>query len=77
VGNRIEWLKSRKGFYRDNYSRVCMALLSVLFVIFLVSGIVIYLTIYLPTPDFFASTDDGRLTRLVSLGSADYSYKAP
>ena len=55
MGNRIEQLKSRKGFYRDNYNRVCVGLLLVLFIILLVSGIVIFLTIYSPTQDFFVS----------------------
>ncbi|MFM2322455.1 MAG: Dot/Icm secretion system protein IcmL [Pseudomonadota bacterium] len=77
MGDRIELLKSRKGFYRDNYHRVCVALLLVLCVILLVSGWVIYLTIYSPTPVFFASAQDGKLTRLVSLDSANYSRTAP
>ncbi len=77
MGTRIDLLKSRKGFYRDNYNRVCMGLLLVLFIILLVSGIVIYLAIFSPTPDFFASTQDGKLTRLVSAGSANYSRTAP
>jgi intracellular multiplication protein IcmL len=65
VGNRIELLKSRKGFYRDNYNRVCTALLLTLFIILMLSGTVIYLTIFTPTPDFYASSQDGKLVRLV------------
>ncbi len=71
MGNRIELFKARKGFYRDNYNRVCVALLLVLFIILIVSGVVIYLTIYSPTPDFFASAQDGKLTHLISLGSVN------
>lgn len=66
MGNRIELLKSRKGFYRENYNRVCTALLLSLVVILLLSAIVIYLAIFSPTPDLYASTQDGSLTRLVS-----------
>ena len=77
MGNRIEQLKSRKGFYRDNYNRVCVGLLLVLFIILLVSGIVIYLTIYSPTPDFFASAKNKKLTRLVAVDSVNYSRTAP
>lgn len=66
MGNRIELLKSRKGFYRDNYSRVCSALLLTLFIILMLSALVIYLTIFTPTPDFYASSQDGKLIRLVS-----------
>lgn len=69
MGNRIELLKSRKGFYRDNYNRVCSALLLTLFIILILSALVIYLTIFSPTPDFYASSQDGKLTRLVSFES--------
>ncbi len=66
MGNRIELLKSRKGFYRENYNRVCTALLLSLLVILLLSTLVIYLVIFSPTPDLYASAQDGSLTRLVS-----------
>ena len=66
MGNRIELLKSRKGFYRDNYNRVCSALLLTLFIILLLSVLDIYLAIFTPTPDFYASSQDGKLIRLVS-----------
>ncbi len=66
MGNRIELLKSRKGFYRDNYNRVCTALLLTLFIILLLSVLDIYFAIFIPTPDFYASSQNGKLTRLVS-----------
>jgi len=66
VGNRIELLKSRKGFYRDNYNRVCSALLLSLFIIVMLSALVIYLAIFSPAPDLYASAQDGSLTRLIS-----------
>ena len=71
MGNRIELLKSRKGFYRDNYNRVCSALLLTLFIILLLSVLDIYLAIFTPTPDFYASSQDGKLTRLIS---SDFPY---
>jgi intracellular multiplication protein IcmL len=67
VRSRIELLKSRKGFYRDNYNRVCNALLLTLSIILILSSLVIYLAIFSPVPDFYASSQDGKLTRLVSL----------
>lgn len=70
MGNRIQLLKSRKGFYRDNYNRVCSALLLSLFIILILSGLVIYFAVFLPTPNFYASAQDGKLTHLVS---ADFS----
>jgi hypothetical protein len=65
VGNRIELLKSHKGFYRNNYNRVCSALLLSLFIILLLSALVIYLAIFSPFPNLYASAQDGSLTRLV------------
>ncbi|WP_342228169.1 type IV secretion protein IcmL [Rickettsiella endosymbiont of Rhagonycha lignosa] len=65
MGNRIELLKSRKGFYRHNYNRVCSALLLSLLIILILSALVIYLAIFSATPDFYASSQDGKLTRLV------------
>ena len=70
MGNRIELLKSRKGFYRDNYNRVCSALLLTLFIILILSALVIYLAVFSPTHDFYASSQDGKLTRLVSFESS-------
>ncbi len=70
MGNRIQLLKARKGFYRDNYNRVCSALLFSLFIILILSVLVIYFAVFLPIPDFYASAQDGKLTRLVS---ADFS----
>jgi hypothetical protein len=67
--SRIELVRSRKGFYRDNYNRVCIGLLFSLVIILLLSGFVIYLTVFRPVPDFYASAMDGTLTRLVSLDS--------
>ena len=65
MGNRIELLKSRKGFYRYNYNRVCSALLLSLLIILILSALVIYFAIFSATPDFYASSQDGQLTRLV------------
>lgn len=69
VGSRIELVRSRKGFYRDNYNRVCIGLLIALFIILLLSTLVIYLAIFRPVSDFYATSTDGKLTRLVSLDS--------
>lgn len=69
--HRTDLIKSRKGFYRDNYNRVCGALLLALLVIFILSFLVIYLTILSPIPNFYASTQDGKLIRLVSLNSTN------
>ncbi|OJA00452.1 type IV secretion protein IcmL [Rickettsiella grylli] len=62
---RLELVKSRKGFYRDNYNRVCTALLMTLLIIFILSLFVLYFTIFSPTPDFYATAQNGQLTRLI------------
>jgi hypothetical protein len=67
VGSRIELIRSRKGFYRDNYSRGCIALLVALMGIVVLSALIIYLAVFRPVSDFYATSTDGRITRLVSL----------
>jgi len=69
VGSRIELVRSRKGFYRDNYNRVCIALLLALVTILLLSALVIYLAVFRPVSDIYATSMDGQITRLVSLDS--------
>lgn len=69
MGNRIELVRARKGFYQDNYNRVCIGLLIALIVILLLSGSVIYVAIFKPVSDFYATSMDGKITRLVSLDS--------
>lgn len=69
MGSRIELVRSRKGFYRDNYNRVCIGVLVALIIILLLSSLVIYLAISRPIPYFYATSMDGKITRLVSLDS--------
>lgn len=69
MGSRIELVRSRKGFYRDNYNRVCIALLLALVTILLLSALVIYLAVFRPVSDIYATSMDGQITRLVSLDS--------
>lgn len=69
MGSRIELVRSRKGFYRDNYNRVCVGLLFSLIIILLLSGLDIYLAVIRPVSDFYATSIDGKITRLVSLDS--------
>ncbi|MES2998456.1 MAG: type IV secretion protein IcmL [Pseudomonadota bacterium] len=71
MGNRIEQVRARKGFYRDNYNRVCIGLLVALIIILLLSSFVIYLAIFRPVSDFYATSMDGKITRLVSLDSPE------
>ena len=69
MGSRIELIKSRKGFYRDNYNRACIGLLIALVTILLLSALVIYLAVSRPVSDIYATSMNGQITRLVSLDS--------
>jgi len=69
MGNRIELIRSRKGFYRDNYDQVCIWLLVTLVVILLLSSLIVYLATSCPISDFYATSTDGKVTRLISLDS--------
>ena len=69
MSKRINLVRSRRGFYRDNYNKVCVTLLVGLASILLASVMLLYLTIFRPTPDFYAASTDGEVIRLVPLNS--------
>lgn len=73
VNEVLEKVKARKNFYRDYYRRACTALWFSLFVIAALSLIVMYLVISQPTPDFYATSSDGKLVMLTPMESPNYS----
>lgn len=64
MNSRIDVIRSKKGFYRDNYSRVCWTLLVALGLIFFMGMSIVYCIIFHPTPDFYATSTDGKIVRL-------------
>lgn len=71
----LEKIKGRKNFYRDYYRRVCIALWFSLLLIAVLSLMIIYLEIVRPTPDFYATSNDGKLVPLTPMETPNYSSK--
>jgi len=66
-GQGLEFVMLRNNFYRDNYRRVVSALLVMIVVIFVLISIIFYQIASIPTPKYFATSSDGRITQLYSL----------
>jgi intracellular multiplication protein IcmL len=67
VSIRTERIKSSKGFYRDNYDRVCGLLLIFLIIIALLSAVLVFLYMHRPVPDFYATSMNGELSKLAPM----------
>jgi len=63
----IELIKLRNNFYRDNYRRVLLALLLLIFLVVALVGIVYYQIANRPAPQYFATSTDGRITPIYPL----------
>lgn len=60
-------VKHRSDFYRDNYRRVISALLISIVVIAVLVSALVYIVTHPPSPQYFATTIQGRITPLVPL----------
>lgn len=69
MNNRIAVIRSKKGFYCDNYNRVCWGLLIALSFIFFLGVVVVYCLIFRSTPDYYATSMDGKIVRLYPVNS--------
>jgi intracellular multiplication protein IcmL len=63
----LELIRLRNNFYRDNYRRVVMGLLVLLVINIILVGVVFYQIANRPTPQYFATSVDGRITPLYPL----------
>lgn len=75
ISDQLTLVKQRKNFYRDNYHRMCSALLGALILMFVLCFFVIYLFIQQPLPDFYATSMNGNLSHLTPLSAPNYSSK--
>lgn len=72
----LETIRLRNDFYRHNYRRLVLALLlSVLIIIMLLVGL-IAIVMNPPTPRYFATSAEGRITPLVPLNMPNLSNAA-
>ena len=58
--NATEVVQLRNAFYRDNYQRVLMAMLIMLFACVALIFIVFFQLTHRPTPQYFAISSDGK-----------------
>jgi len=66
----LELVRLRNNFYRDNYRRLILALIILLGLSAILSGIVFYQIVNRPDHKYFATTADGRIMRLYPLSQA-------
>lgn len=62
-------IKTRKNFYRDNYHKACKALIIALGLIAVLGALLVYLYFQQPSPDFYATSMDGKLIQLTPLNT--------
>lgn len=65
----LEIVRLRNNFYRDSYRRVLVALLFLIIINLVMAGTLYYLLSHRPTPQYFATTSDGKLIRLYPLSA--------
>lgn len=70
VDDAAELVRLRNNFYRDNYRRLVLSLMFLLFVIVFLVGVVFYQIYNRPEPKYFATTTDGRIMQLFPLSEA-------
>src|SRR4051812_27302179 len=63
----LEVVKLRNNFYRDNYRRVVLALLFMILINIGLVAIIGYMVTHRPTPVYFATSSDGKITQLHAL----------
>lgn len=60
----VDQVKTRKNYYRNNYRASLRLLMYCLFlIIFLLLGI-IFMVVTRPEPDYYASSNDGKVTKI-------------
>ena len=69
----LDLIKSQKYFYRNSYHRACMALWGALIIIIVLSFLILYVYLTRPASVYYASSEDGTLTRITPLNSPNYS----
>jgi intracellular multiplication protein IcmL len=63
----LELVQLRNEFYRDNYKRLLVSLLVMLIANVILAGMVFYQLSHQPLPQYFATSSDGKITKLYPL----------
>jgi intracellular multiplication protein IcmL len=69
----LEVVKLKRNFYRDSYRLVVVALLVALLIIAGLVGTVYYQLTHKPTPQYFATTSDGKLIPMIPMDQPNLS----
>lgn len=69
-------VRNRNDFYRDSYRKVIGALLFSILIVVVLGCALVYLVTNPPTPRYFATSVDGRITPLVPLNQPNISQAA-
>jgi len=72
----LELIRLRNNFYRDNYRRVMKLLLIMSIIMVILVLILAYLFTHRPEPRYFATTQSGRILRLIPLNQPMLSSEA-
>lgn len=72
----LQIVQLRNNFYRDNYRKVVVILLLLIISNVILAGGVYYLFTHRPKPDYFATSPDGRITKLYPLSAPVISTSA-
>ena len=70
----LDKVKERKNFYRDYYRLACNALWIALVLIVLLSLATLHLNYVRPDPNYYATSNSGKLVKLTPLDSPNYSH---
>lgn len=72
----LEVVKLRRDFYRDSYRLIVVALFVTLVIIAILASSLVYLLTHRPAPQYFATTRDGRLIKMVALDQPNLTNQA-
>lgn len=72
----LELVMLRNNFYRDNFRRLMIFCLLLILIIAVLFGAIYYLETNKPAPQYFATTHDGKLIKLVPLNQPNLTTNA-
>lgn len=70
MDDAAELIRLRNNFYRDNYRRLVLSLMFLLFIVIFLVGVIFYQIYNRPESKYFATTTDGRIMQLFPLSEA-------
>lgn len=72
----LEQVKLRNNFYRDSYRKVASALLLSILINLVLAGVIYYQVAHRQKPQYFATTESGRIIKMMPLNQPNLSNQA-